>query len=254
MALTVQPEAVVDLFANRQARGRGLIARFLKSAPADLLGRRVIDPPAVPRILVDTYAATLTRLIETPVPERPVVVELDSEARELFRAFCATVEPEMGEGGSLSNCTEWAGKLPGAIARIALSLYGLTWGVTGHTPQRIDGETMAAALAWSPYLIDQERIVSGVVGVDPTVVTAGRLLDWIGSHPPEPGQPDTFSRRDAFCGVRCEHVQRAADIDLSLALLEDLGYIVPQATAERSGPGRKPSERFLINPKWRAQQ
>lgn len=251
IALTVQPEAVTQLFANPQARGRGAVARFLKCVPVSLLGKRKIDPDQLPDELVKTYDAVLRRLLNETIPNKPTIITLDVDASLHFREFCTWIESELGKGGGLHSHKEWAGKLAGAIARIALAFHGLKWGLTGTCAPAIDGPTMRAALAWSPYLIDHERIAAGIVGTDPVVTIAGRVLEWLLHNPPSPDVLDVFSRRDCFSACRSEAIQRVVDIDPALLLLCDLGYLRQVEGPDRPGPGRKPSEQYAVNPRWR---
>lgn len=247
MGLIIQPDAVMDLFNNRQARGRGLIARFLKSVPTGLLGSRKINPNPIPPELTRVYETAIRQLLDEPIPEKPTIIELSADAAVMFQGFQTWIEPELGDEGGLRDHREWAGKLVGAIGRIALVLHGLQWGLGVHTNNQIDKETMAAALAWAPYLIDHERITAGLIGTNDTTAIAERILRWLGQH----HEMEKFSRRDAYNACRSQLVKNANDIDPALELLEELSYILPITMANSSGSGRKPSPKYAVNPLWR---
>src|SRR5690606_19095780 len=87
LAMTVQPEAVIDLWGHRQARGRGLIARFLPCMPPNKIGRRVIRPEPIPDDLRAWWGRCVRHLLDLPIPDEPCYVGLHPEADRLFEAF-----------------------------------------------------------------------------------------------------------------------------------------------------------------------
>lgn len=257
VAMVVQPESVRDMFASRVARGRGLLARFLVSSPTSLVGHRKTGGAArpVPDHLRATYDRALRGLLDLEIDGRqgPAFVRLDADATALFNDFEAKVESQLGRAGSLGARADWGGKLCGAVARIGLVLYGLRCSLGGpssaacaSSAHLIDASIMRAALAWAPYLIDEERIVAGVVGCDPETAVADRALTWLMQS-----RLLTFTRRDCYMACRSAHVQQVEDIDAPLELLEELGYIRKQlAPAPRPGGGRPPSPTYLVNSLW----
>ncbi|MCC6907052.1 MAG: DUF3987 domain-containing protein [Phycisphaerales bacterium] len=256
VAMVVQPEAVRGMFASRVARGRGLLARFLPSSPASMLGFRKTGGAAepIPPGLTPMYRKTLRRLLDMPIDLEagPTIVRLSAEATALFNAFEAHVESQLAKGGAFSDRRDWGGKLCGAIARIALVLHCLQFAVEGgsegsaRNALELDAQTMRAALAWAPYLIDHEKIVAGVVGCDHDTVVAERLIEWL-QRTNEP----SFTRRQAFTENRFVLVQTVEDIDGALVLLEDFGYIRRVVETEpRPAGGRPPSPTFVVNPIW----
>ncbi len=251
LAFAVQPESVRGLFNNRDARGRGFLARFLMAAPESLVGRRKTGGEALPMParLTAKYAATLQRLLSMDIDRErgPIIVGLSSEASELFVQFERNLEPCLSRDGSLGDQRDWGSKHAGALARVALVFWMLQRAdrdsMRDQSP--IDGATMSAALAWSEYLVIQHRIVSGIVGADPNIGIAERLLGWF-----ERAGLAEFSRRDAFNSIRASDVSRVDDIDPALSLLVDSGYVKPLGESGRQGVGRPPSPRFEVNPLW----
>jgi hypothetical protein len=254
VALALQPESVRGLFTSREARGRGLLGRFLVAAPRSLVGRRKTGGTATPvaPALTARCAETIHRLLTLPIDaERgPLRVRLAENARELFHEFEARVERDLAADGSLCDRKDWGGKLCGAILRLALMLHGAeAWGVN-HRPlldaPLIALETMDAALAWAPYLIEHEQIVAEIVQSDPEEGTAHRLLRWL-----ERTGAARFTRRDAFDRLRGGRLVRVDDIDPALSLLQKCGYIRPDSGSAPAGPGRPPSPAFAVSPLWR---
>jgi replicative DNA helicase len=245
VALCVQPEGVRGLLGSAAANGRGLNARFLKSAPRGRVGYRAVGAPPVPAELTRQYESRVRRLLDRPVPDAPYVVRLCPEADAMLREFEAGLERRLRSTGDLHASKAWGGKLAGNVARIALTLHCF-----GHDrPQDalvLELETMAAALNWVPYLVAHELAVVRGTGADPTVRLARGILGWLARS----GETE-FSRRDCFTACRGTSVAIAADIDAPLMLIEDLGYI-RATTTPSPGPrsGRPPSPRYAVNPLW----
>ena len=84
------------------------------------------------------------------------------------------------------------------------------------------------------------------MGADPCIDVARRLLTWC-----ENESVSTFTKRDAFNGVRGT-IRKVTELEDPLRLLSDHGYIREKAN-ERTGPGRKPSPIYNVNPLWLAQ-
>ncbi len=101
---------------------------------------------------------------------------------------------------------------------------------------------MLCAVAVGEYLIDHARAAFAVMGGDPAIETARRLLRWIVE-----GQLRAFTRREAY-RVFGSQLRTVADVDPALQLLADHGYVRPIVPGA-SGPGRKPSQRYEVNPK-----
>ena len=81
------------------------------------------------------------------------------------------------------------------------------------------------------------------MGADPIVDDARVLLEQIRRV-----GAGRVTKRELFSGAYRGRFAKATDLDPALALLEDHGYLRRAAEAERSGPGRKPSPAYEINP------
>src|SRR5215208_6589142 len=84
IGLTVQPEVLRGLAGRPGFGGRGLLARFLYSLPASLVGRRQSGAPPVPPAVADRYALELQALavsLSAPADdEGPALLTLDPQA------------------------------------------------------------------------------------------------------------------------------------------------------------------------------
>lgn len=246
VALSVQAESVEDLFQDRQARGRGLLGRFLYAIPRSMLGHRDTDPPPVPEHLTHAYHALIRRMLSTPVdPAGARIMEISAAANSLLTQLEETVEPELAEDGDLGDRTDWGGKLVGAVVRIAAVLEiassACCAGSAGDVPT-VGAEAMKAALSWVPYLVDQQRAAFQLVGADPVLVHARRLVGWIKRQ-----QLPRLTRRDAFNVCRNQSIRKVEDVDPILEVLIEAAYIRP-APQPPPGPGRPPSPAFDVNP------
>jgi len=250
IGLTVQPEVLRGLASRPGFGGRGLLARFLYSLPASLVGRRQPGAPPVPAAVASRYTLELQALaasLTTPAglisAEGPALLVLDPGADKLLLAFEQDLEPRLAAGsGDLAHLAGWAAKLAGTTCRLAGLLH-----LAGHLrdgwAQPIGTGTFAAAVRLAGYLVEHARAVFDLMGTDPRLDDARWLLDWINRT----GQAQ-FSRRDAHQAAR-GRFRKAADLEPALSLLEEHGWL-RRVDADPVGAkgGRPPSPRFLVNP------
>lgn len=251
IGFAIQPEGVRDLLSNRKAKGTGLIARFGMAMPVSRLGHRSITPAGIPAELRAAWRTALTALLDIKVDAEsgPQEVGLGGDASGVFNAFCAQVEPQLSWCGEFAafGMQDWGGKLCGRIGRIALVLHGLRYAVGAQRSlaDPISKETLLAAIAWAPYLIEHARAVMGWVGADDATVGARRILAWIARTDLE-----RFTKQECFTAVRNAQILVAQDVDAPLGLLVDLRYLRSIPGGPVPGPGRPKSPEFLVNPKW----
>lgn len=277
LGLAVQPEVIRDLASKPAFRGSGLLARFFYSLPQSLVGRRKVTPPPVPPNMAAQYGALCARLLGLPEQREdgelvPATVRLDDDARKLLEDFAQELEPRLGSGGDLAALSDWANKLVGGVARIAglLHFAGLqrSWnhsgdfgdsggalaapadratasfgdsGDFGETSGTIRAETIESAIAIARYLLDHAQAAFALIGADPDIENAQRLLAWI-----QRAHETRFSKRDAWQAMK-GYFKKADQLDAPLLLLCEHGYL-REEQPERSGlgPGRKPGSTFLV--------
>jgi hypothetical protein len=251
IGLAVQPEVLRGLAGRPGFGGRGLLARFLYSLPASLVGRRQPGAPPVPTAVADRYSLELQALaasLTTPAGpaggDSPALLVLDQEAADLLLCFERELEPRLAAGsGDLAHLAGWAAKLAGATCRIAGLLH-----LAGHLRdgwnRPIVADTFAAAIGLAGYLVEHARAVFDLMGADPRLDDARWLLDWISRT----GQAQ-FTRRDAHRAAPRGRFPKATDLDPALALLEEHGWL-RRVDADSPGPrgGRPPSPRYLVSP------
>jgi replicative DNA helicase len=247
IGLAVQPEVLQGLAGRPGFGGRGLLARFLYSLPASLVGRRQPGAPPVPTTVADRYALELQALAASlAVPagdDGPAMLTLDRAAGELLLEFERDLEPRLAAGsGDLADLAGWAAKLAGATCRLAGLLH-----LAGHLrdgwARPIAADTFAGAARLAGYLVDHARAVFDLMGADSRVDDARWLLEWIARN----GRTQ-FSRRGAHQAAR-GRFRKATDLEPTLALLAEHGYLC-RVDADPAGSkgGRPASPRFLVNP------
>jgi replicative DNA helicase len=247
IGLAVQPEVLRGLAGRPGFGGRGLLARFLYSLPASLVGRRQPGAPPVPQAVADRYTLelhTLAASLTTPAGGGPVLLALDQAAAEQLLAFERDLEPRLAAGsGDLAQLASWAAKLAGATCRLA-GLLHLASHLRDGWAQPITADTFAGAVRLAGYLVEHARVVFDLMGADPRLDDARWLLDWINRT----GQAQ-FTRRDAHHAAPRGRFPKATDLDPALALLEEHGWLRRvDADPARPKGGRPPSPWFLVNP------
>ncbi|MFO8006213.1 MAG: DUF3987 domain-containing protein, partial [Candidatus Brocadiia bacterium] len=204
VVLCVQPSVLESAWQHREFGDRGLLARFLCVLPPNPLGNREVAPPSVPDYVERAYEDAVRRLLGPTRTEgerdESECLTLTDEAQALLKEFMRRLEPELGPGGRYEHMTGWAGKLPGAVARIAGGLH------LGHRPAEfapwrapVEADTMGAALALGEFYAAHAERVQGAYGGSPEARMAGRALGWI-----KGAGVDTFPVRDLYraLGVR----------------------------------------------------
>jgi len=230
IATTVQPAVLREIAAKPAMRERGVLARFLLSLPADLVGNRIITPELVPDDVLRDYTETVKDLITCLAARtETATITLTPAALKLHTEWRAEIEPRLRRGtGDLDALRDWASKLPGATARFAGLLHlaenPATW---VDTP--VGEDTMERAIAQARYWAEHARAAFGAMRAHPAIEDARAVLEWIGER-------KAFTQRDVHRGMH-RRFETAPEAATALSVLEDHGYI-RRADSPR-GPGRK---------------
>lgn len=242
--LSPQPDVLRGLTEKPSFRGRGLLGRFLYALPASNLGYRTLDArPMLP----DTrarYEGILIAMLnqETATDEAgkpcPHILKLSGDALQAWQTFAHRVEARMREGGTFAHLTDWAGKFPGAVARIAALLHVARHALVRPWEHEISLEDMAAALRMADALSAHALAVFDLMGADPALDGARVLLRWIERE----GKPE-FTFRD------CHHAhktrfKRAPELEPMIDVLAERHYIRQRIVKV----AHRPSRIFEVNP------
>jgi hypothetical protein len=234
-------------------RGRGLLARFLYALPSSRVGYRVLNPPSVPKSVADDYtnliraALRVGPAVDGQGKPGPHIVRVGADALAELDHFRSWTETALRSHGDLAALRDWGSKLPGAVCRIAGIFHALIHAPTGFpAAQQLDAETMLGAIAIGEYAVGHAKAAFCEMGANPATSLARRILAWVTE-----GRLTGFTRRDAFNELRGA-VQRVDALDEPLRLLAEHGFI-RERQSDRSGPGRKPSTPYDVNPFVHAQ-
>jgi hypothetical protein len=251
IGLAVQPDVLEGIGTQRSFRGRGLLGRILYTIPPSNIGHRRIDPPPVTDTARAAYQARMQALLalepgsDEEGRPRPHLLRLSTEARAVHREFESWLEPRLKKGGELGDIADWAGKLAGAVARIAGVLYmAERVGKPAPWDTPVGEDTMKRAIGIGLYLIDQAKVAFRLMGATVDSL-ARRLLVWF-----RDSSIERFTVRGAqrALGERVESVREVRDV---LAVLLQHRYIrLAPVREERKGRGRKPSPTYEVNPLW----
>jgi replicative DNA helicase len=246
LGVAVQPSVFRDCGQIPGAADRGLLARILYSLPESTLGNRNSRAPETPGHLVENYHRRLHALTLTfrDLTE-PVQPHLDPDAQEQLIALLDWIEPRLGPGGSFAPIRAWAGKLAGAIVRIAGLLHIASHAATpggSNWDQPITAATFGNAERIGRYYLAHAHAVFDYMGADPDLDNARTVLAWINRT----GTP-TFTRRDAFYALRSTRFPKVAELDPALALLTEHGHIRP-VLATANPKGGRPSAAYQVHP------
>jgi hypothetical protein len=255
MGLAVQPEVVQGLISRPGFRGRGLLGRFLYGMPPSMLGQRDVDAPPVLEPVREAYHHNLTVLLtmdggpETddwgqPVPQKLV---LAPDAASSFLTFRRELEPRLGGLGDLGYISDWAGKLAGAVGRIA-GLLHMAENVSLVEPwtEPVSHETVRAAIRLADeFLIPHALVAFAQMGANPAEADARHILEVLANR-----GISSFTKRDLFQIVK-GRFKTMGPLDRALEVLEEHGYIRFRNETSRGGPGRKASPTADVNPLWR---
>lgn len=246
ITLTPQNEVLRDIAEMPGFRGRGLLGRFLYCLPVSRLGTRVIETLPIPETVRVNYRSMVFRILSKPWAQddggnrTPYIIRLSEPAYRQWISFAEAVELELRDGGQFELLRDWAGKLPGQAIRLSGLFHVARAEDPAGTP--VPADTMDKALRLAAVLADHARAAFAFMGSDPAVECGRKILRWIVQ-----GRVEAFTARDAFEKVKGSF-PKMEQVSPGLRVLEDRYYIRPVQADPRTGPGRKPSPIFKVNP------
>jgi hypothetical protein len=248
MGIAPQPDVVKALQDKPGFRGRGLLARFLYAMPESNLGRRTLNVSPMPDDVRDAYADLVRTILDLPWNADAEgrrcahVLKLSPEALDLWNVFARSVEAGLAEGGTFAHITDWAGKLPGAVVRIAAVLHVARHAHAEPWTHTIGTVDMSAAVRLGEVLSKHALITFDCMGADAALDDARSILSWIRRE----GLKE-FTRRDCHKALQ-SRFSRADSLDAPLEILHERGFIRPKPAPITPGVGRPKSRMFDVNP------
>jgi len=244
LGLAIQPSVLMGLGKNQKMTGRGLCERFLFSIPADNIGYRSVNGPPAPDMVEFGYRNCLTALLDLDTGGQTYALTLAPGAHSAFVAFAQSVEDRLkpGSESGLKSVQEWAGKLVGAMLRIAGVLHMATHAGRGNAWMNpIQAETMQAAVEIAEYLIPHAKMAFGVMQADEELESAKYLWKRVCQDGRQ-----TLTKQEIWQACR-GRFKRTEALDVALGILVDRGYLT-QTIKPATGPGRKPAPVYHRNP------
>lgn len=151
LGFCVQPEILRGLMQQKSFRGRGLLL--------DLPVRQNDNGEFLPEVL-----------------------SLARDADDQFRVFRDEIEARLGEFGTFATIKDWAGKLPGAVARIAGLMHVVEHVECPPIPTVISGDTTRNAIRLGRYFASHATAVFRIMGRDESVALAEHIVHTIQRH------------------------------------------------------------------------
>lgn len=236
MVLAVQPEVLNGLMSNNTFRGRGLTARFLYSMPKSTVGRRSFSTEPIPEGVKSRYRDLVETILSGNNEQEPI--SLDDGAADVLEALFNEVEGRLK--GDLAEIQDWAGKFVGAVLRIGGILHVMKYPKDSMFDP-VDRETMENAVSIGRYFLEHAKAAYSLMGADAVNKNARLFLAAVKRK-----RLAEFSRRDAMRLYRgCKTVESLQPV---LDQLCEYGYLAVKPVPPSYGPGRKPSDTYLVNP------
>jgi len=240
VVLAIQPGTMVDLAGSKRFRDSGLLARFLMTVPASNLGYRdVRQRQSIPADVQALYTDKMAGLLKgfEDLPESPRVLGFSDAARELWLDASAWVETGLRRHGEFDGIADWAGKLPGAIARISGLLEVAE---TGLAADLVHEDTMRKAIEMGELLATHARAAFGLIGADGADVDAAAVVAWVQAQ----GLME-FSVQQCRKAMSGRFAGKAERLEAALYRLQT-NHVLREV--ERPNPGARPSRWQLVNP------
>ncbi len=245
--VSVQPDVINGLRGRREFKGRGLMARFFYSLPATMLGRRKKDPALMNQRTVLDYDAKVRRILAIPYSEvnryyDPFVLKLSDDARRILIDFKGELEPRLAD--DMSEVSDWGSKLPGQLARIA-GLLHVAEHATEPDPlvKPISADLMRKVVTLGrDYYVPHAKAAFSLLGQDEVVENAKYIVEFVKRK-----NWKEFSVRDLHHATGAKF-EKVSQLDAPVALLVDHEYLRALPADPRSGPGRKASRKYMVNP------
>jgi hypothetical protein len=200
--------------------------------------RRVCPDPVDPGIFAN-YKKCIIGLARA-MPDTKITIRPTFGAFSRWQEFSEWLEPQLSQNGVLGQMADWAGKLAGAVIRIAGLLHLAENGPHGE----IEEATINRAIDLGQYFVAHARATFGVMESDSATGASEHILRWL------EGKTE-FTKRECFCANQARLKQVTA-MDAPLLLLERYGFIRPRVVERTGSRGRPAGFRYEVNPmiKW----
>ena len=240
----VQPSVLSGLMQNGTFRGRGLTARFMYCMPKSIVGKRKYRTEPIPPEVENDYFVLINGLLEEKENDKPELITLSAEADAMLESYSNEVESKLKT--EYADFADWAGKLVGAVLRIAgllCRVSALRFNVFDdeHAPLVVDETIMNNAIKIGRYFTEHTSAAFSLMGADMLVKQSEYVLDTICKN----GLVE-FSKRDIM--RLCRTFKTADSIQPVLNHLIDYGYLAIKSNDAAAIKGRPTGQVYLVNP------
>jgi hypothetical protein len=247
--LFIQADVLRELVGNDTFRGRGLVARFLYAYPQSTVGNRKYKTQPIPQEVERKYHQLCEDMLDIQGKE-PKLLILSDEAETLSERFYNELEPRLGKDGDLEHMADWAGKLHGAVLRIA-GLLHVVEGISANgkdfadipfeSVYAITGQSMTAAVELGQYFLAHAVASYGICGGSEVERGAAYIMERLKKN-----NTPQYTAREIL--RLCKKFKTAQDLTEPLAVLAEHGFI-REVKAEYTGTGRPQGSIYQVNPK-----
>jgi hypothetical protein len=236
IGISPQPSVIRGMAERPGFRERGLSARFMYVLPISPLGsRELINRPTINDEVYVQYSDAINNLLDEDYPDdEPKILSMSAVAFNMWIDFSISVEIDLCDGGRFEHLKDWAGKLPGLVARIAGVYHCIE-----PDGELVSGKTMEMVLLLTSVLIPHALAAFDLMGADEGMSGARKILNWIHKN-----SLSEFSGRDCFEATKGTF-KKVSVMETSLTVLKE-HFIIRDLPPEKK-PGR-PSIMFEVNP------
>jgi replicative DNA helicase len=242
LGLMIQPEVLRVIAAQRQFRGRGLLARVLYAMPPSMVGHRRTGAAPIAEEIAKAYSHDVHALAVGMAGwlGDPAVLTLTPKAHEAITAIEATTEPTLAADGELAGLKDWGSKYVGAVARIAGILHLAQLGPERGPITPVDAEMILKAARIGGYFKAAAIVAFAEMEIDRVTANAVYLLGRLNHL----GVKE-ISERDMHRA--CQSRFRNKDALLAAVdRLVDHGYLVPLPVPRQTKKGRPASPSYRV--------
>jgi len=243
LMLAIQPHMLKQMASKSAFKGNGVLERFLYVMPNSQLGYRSHQTAPVPESLKQFYHQFIEQLLNqfqnsSESEEELAVLQLSSEAKQLWQQFQASVEKQLRPEGRLYAYSGWGGKVCGYSLRLA----GLLHIAEGESHSIIMEKTMQRAITMANHLIEHICITFPFMGIGDSHVVGGnaeKLWDWLNNK-----NQMKFSKTEITLGLRQQVIGRKNNLNPALEQLINRNYL----KIEIDSSTKRPTTYFCLNP------
>lgn len=234
IGLAIQPTILENLKHKTFMKECGLLARFLFVTPDSDHGQNKYATKPICEAAKAYYQSLIFDLLKS----NSITLRLEPEAEKIFARYFEAIEPRLN--GDLYQVQAWAGKLRGAVLRIA----GILELIENPNSQTVSEKTIGAAITIGEYLTKHAKAVFNLMDFDKELHLANRILSWISRK-----SKTEFLLSEVYTAVKTSAANRMDDFKAALDRLIEHNYL-RHSTEKTRG---RPSNRYEVNPDFQNQ-